>query len=207
MIEINLGIISGIFREWRDARLYFNNALKNFEKSSDHKRIALIYNNLGMLDYNSGKLNQALEEFDQSIEDCFKLNYLPVLGLSFLGKAITYLKMNNLNLAEAYSDKAMEICSKVDDKLSIADIYKVKGIIEMELRNYLKAENLLKTSLRMNVELGNKLNEAETSVELGKLYNKLNDKSQSRKWLQQGIEYYKWLGSKEKIKEIESLLA
>ena len=206
MIEINLGIINGIFGDYQESRYYFSKALKNFEKKADHKRLAEIYNNLGMLDYDAEKLKQALEEFDISIGSCIGINYLPLLGLSFLGKTITYLKLHNLPLAAEFSDKAMEVCNKVDDRLSIADIYKVKGIIERELGEYKKSENLLKTSLMMNIELGNKLNEAETSVELGRLYYKLKDKKKSAEWFTKAIAYYRGQGSKKKIMEIEPLL-
>jgi len=206
MIKINLGIINGISGDYEKSRFYFNKALKNFEKCADHKRIAEIYNNLGMLDYDAEKLKQALKEFDRSIKLCIRINYLQLLGLSFLGKAITYLKMQNLPMAVAFSDKAMKVCNKVNDRLSIADIYKVKRIIEREIGEIKKSENLLKTSLMMNIELGNKLNEAETSVELGRLYCKVKDNQKSSEWFRKAKAYYRVQGSKKKLKEIDTLL-
>jgi tetratricopeptide (TPR) repeat protein len=206
MIEINLGIINGISGDYQKSKFYFNKALKNFEKVPDHKRLAEIYNNLGMLDYDADKLKQALKEFDMSIKSSIKINYLPLMGLSFLGKAITYLKLNNLPMAASFSDKAMKVCNKVNDRLSVADIYKVKGIIERELGEIEKSEILLKTSLMMNIELGNKLNEAETSVELGRLYYKLKDKQKGSECLRKAIAYYRMQGSKKKIRELEPLL-
>jgi tetratricopeptide (TPR) repeat protein len=206
MIEINLGITNGISGDYEKSRYYFTKALKNFEKGGDHKRLAEIYNNLGMLDYDSDKLKQALKEFDRSIELCLEINYLTLLGLSFLGKAITYLKSENLQMAAIFTDKALDVCNKVKDRLSVADIYKVKGIIERELGEFKKSENLLKTSLMMNIELGNKLNEAETSVELGRLYEKLKDKKKSSECFMNAFAYYRGQGSKKKIREIEQLL-
>jgi tetratricopeptide (TPR) repeat protein len=206
MIEINLGIINGISGDYQKSRFYFNKALKNFEKGADQKRLAEIYNNLGMLDYDADKLKQALKEFDMSIKSSTKINYLPLMGLSFLGKAVTYLKLNNLQMAASFSDKAMKVCNKVNDRLSVADIYKVKGIIERELGEIEKSEILLKTSLMMNIELGNKLNEAETSVELGRLYYKLKDKQKGSECLRKAIAYYRVQGSKKKIRELEPLL-
>jgi tetratricopeptide (TPR) repeat protein len=206
MIKINLGIIYGISGDYQKSRYYFTKALKHFEKGGDQKRLAEINNNLGMLDYDAERLKQALREFDRSIDASIEINFLPLLGLSFLGKAITYLKLENLPMAALFSDKALKVCNKVNDRLSVADIYKVKGIIERELGEYKKSENLLKTSLMMNIELGNKLNEAETSVELGRLYDKLKDKKKSTEWFMKAIAYYKGQGSKKKIQEIKSLL-
>jgi len=106
-------------------------------------------------------------------------------------------------MAAIFSEKAMKVCNKVNDRLSIADIYKVEGIIERELGEYKKSDSLLKTSLMMNIELGNKLNEAETSVELGRLYNKLNDEKRSAEYFKRAIAYYKGQGSKKIVKEIQ----
>ena len=206
MIEINLGIINSISGDYRKARYYFNKALKDFGKGTNHKRLAEIHNNLGMLDFEAGKLKQSIGEFDSSIDECIKINYLPIMGLSFLGKAMTYIKLHNLLLAAAFSDKAMGVCNKTNDRLSIADIYKVKGIIERESSRYKESEILLKTSLMMNIELGNKLNEAETSVELVRLYSKLKNKKQSAECFRKAIAYYKEQGSKKKIMEIKPLL-
>jgi len=206
MIEINLGITNGVSGDYEKSRYYFIKALKNFERGGDNKRLAEIYNNLGMLDYNAEKLKLALSEFDRSIDWCLEINYLPLLGLSFLGKAITYIKLQNLPMAAIFTDKALDVCNRVKDRLSVADIYKVKGIIERELGEFKKSENLLKTSLMMNIELGNKLNEAETSVELGRLYDKVKDKEKSTEWFMKAIAYYRGQGSKEKIREIEQLI-
>jgi tetratricopeptide (TPR) repeat protein len=206
IIEINLGIISGIFADYQKSRDYFNIALKYFLKKEDKKRIAEIYNNIAMMEYNAGNLGLSLDEFNKSIEVSLDNNYFQILGLSFLGKAITYLKLNSLELATIFSDKAMTVCNKAADRLSVADIYKVKGIIEREYGRYKESENLLKTSLMMNIELGNKLNEAESSIELGKLFILLNEKRKSTEMFRNAITYYKSQSSEDKIREINGYL-
>jgi len=205
-VEINLGIISGIFADYQKSRDYFNKALKYFEKRGEKKRIAEIYNNLGLMDFNAGNLGISLDEYNTSIKICLEINYFQLLGISLLGKAITYLKLGNLQLAAALSDKAMTVCNKSGDRLTVADIYKVKGIIERESNRYKESENLLKTSLMINKELGNKFNEAETSIELGRLFILLNEKNKSKEMFRNALAYYKSQGSDEKVSEILELL-
>jgi tetratricopeptide (TPR) repeat protein len=190
MAEINLGIISGIFADYQKSKDYFNKALKYFEKTGEKMRIAEIYNNLGLMNYNAGNLGISLDEYNRSIKICLEINYFQLLGISFLGKATTYLKLGNLQLAAALSDKAMTICNKSGDRLTVADIYKVKGIIERESSRYNESENLLKTSLMINRELGNKLNEAETSVKLGRWFILLNEKKKSKEMFRNALAYY-----------------
>lgn len=205
-VEINLGIINGIFGDYQKSRDYFTKALKYFEKTGDKKRKAEIYNNLGMMDYSASNFELSLDEFNRSIDICLGINYFQLLGISFLGKAITFLKLKNLPLAIVFSDKALTVCNKSGDRLSVADIYKVKGIIEREYGRYKESEMLLKTSLMMNIQLGNKLNEAETSVELGKLFKLLNENKKSAEMFRNAISYYKDQGGEEKLREIISYL-
>ena len=68
------------------------------------------------------------------------------------------------------------------------------------------AENYLLTSLRLNSDLGNQLNHAETSFELGTLYKLMNDNEKKKKYFSDALEYYKRINAAEEIKDIERLL-
>jgi hypothetical protein len=85
----------------------------------------------------------------------------------------------------------MEISSKINDRLSIAEVYKIKGKIELELNNLEYAENLLLTSLRLNGELENKFNLSETCNCLSKLYKLKNNTKESAKYQKLALLYLK----------------
>ena len=55
----------------------------------------------------------------------------------------------------------------VNDRLSIADAYKVKAMIYREMKKFDLAESYFMTSLRLNLELGSQLNAGETYFEVG----------------------------------------
>lgn len=202
-IEVNLGIINNILGNYDDALSYFNRGLITYQKVSNYKRIAEIQHNIGMMHINSNKPGTALKNFDKSIGTCMKIGYLPILGISYLGKSFTFTKKQDYQLAEAFADKAMQICHNIDDKLSVADIYKVKGIIQRNLKNFDKSENYLRTSMRINKELGNRLNEAETSYELGILYKDIGNIADSKSQFTDALKYYRQLKAQPKINEIK----
>ncbi len=52
-------------------------------------------------------------------------------------------------LANAFADKSMEVAHKINDKLTIAEVYKIKGIIQRTVKNFILAENYFETSLRL----------------------------------------------------------
>lgn len=207
MLEINLGILNNIQGDYDSAFMYYQRALIKFEQLQDFRRITEVRHNLGMLFTEKQEFQAALSEFDLSISSALKAGYLPTLALSYLSKAFIYTQLEDYPLANAFADKAMEICFKLNDRLSIADIYKIKGIIERKVKNYKGSENYLLSSLRINEELENILNQAETSYELGVLYFETGKKDEAHMHLKFALEYYKKQKASSMISKIQLLLS
>lgn len=207
MLEINLGILNNIQGDYDSAFMYYQRALIKFEQLQDFRRITEVRHNLGMLFTEKQEFQAALSEFDLSISSALKAGYLPTLALSYLSKAFIYTQLEDYPLANAFADKAMEICFKLNDRLSIADIYKIKGIIERKVKNYKGAENYLLSSLRINEELENILNQAETTYELGILYLELKKRNEAVKHLNFALAYYKKQKASNMVNKIQTLLS
>jgi tetratricopeptide (TPR) repeat protein len=205
-IEINLGIINNILGNYDSALKYYKNALVKFSSIKDYKKIADIDHNIGMLHSKMHKYRLAIKEFDKSIHLSYKKRYLPTLGISYLGKAAVYAIKEDYKLSSFFAEKALQVCHKINDRLSIADIYKVKGIIHRDTKNYKLAEDYLATSLRINTELDNEMNKAETEFELGLLYKRMNKKSESRSFFMRSKQYFRKIGALKEVKEIDRLL-
>lgn len=206
ILEINLGIINNIQGNFDAAYNYYQRALIKFEQSQDFKRITEIRHNLGMLFTEKGEYKAAMTEFDLSIYSALKAGYLPTLALSYLEKAFICTKLEDYPLASAFADKSLEICFKLNDRLSIADIYKIKGIVERSIGNYKGAENYFLSSLRINEEVENDLNQAETSFELGILYVKQNRKEEAVKYLNFSLDYYRKQNAHALVRKIQDIL-
>ncbi len=206
VLAINKGIINTIQGDFDTALMFYNQAQKIFENNGDLKRLAEVRHNLGMLYTQKEENKTALKEFNKSISLSLKSGNIFNLGLSYLQTAYIYTRFNNFLRANEYAGKAMEICTRLNDQLSIADIYKIKGIIEREIKNYRVAENYLLTSLRRNRELQNDLNEAESNYELGILYKRIGKEVEAKKVLLSAYKYFKKISSSNMILKIESLL-
>jgi tetratricopeptide (TPR) repeat protein len=204
MLEINLGIINNIQGNSDQSFTYFQRALVKFEQTHTIYRIAELRHNLGMLFSQKGEYDSALTEFDKSISLSIEAGLLSKLGISFLGKAVIFIQLKDYSLAAGFADKAMEICYNLNDRLSMADIYKVKGIIEKFRGNLKLAENYLLTSLRINQELSNALNRAETLSELGFLYIVMGQNNKALENFLPALDYFQsinMLGMVHKLKE------
>ncbi len=205
-ILVNLGILNTIIGNTKEAESNYRKALSKFEKINDYKSIANTRHNLGTLFTKLGKYKLALKEFKISVDVSKKDKNDLTLAISYLGIAYISAIKNDLSKATEYIDFAMSLSDRLNDRLTIADAYKVKGIVERKYKHYDISENYLLTSLRINGELGNKLNHAETSIELGILYKDLNQSKKSSMYLSTALKYFKKINSKLDIQNIDAIL-
>ncbi|NWF49330.1 MAG: tetratricopeptide repeat protein [Ignavibacteriaceae bacterium] len=206
-IRANLGVIEVILGNKDKAINYLNNAIDNFKLTGNYKRIAELKHNIGLLHYELTDYESASKSYDECIDIALKNSFIPVLCLAYLGKANLFVSSSEYLAAEIYADKALELSHYLDDKLTIADIYKTKGIIERNLKNFTNAENYLLSSLRLNNELKNDLNIAETSFELAVLYDEIERPDQKEEHLKDSLNYYARMQSADRIRKIEEIFS
>ncbi|HSD63577.1 MAG TPA: tetratricopeptide repeat protein [Ignavibacteriaceae bacterium] len=205
-IENNLGIINNIYSNYDKALFYYNRALIKFQRLNDHLKIAQIRHNVGITYIKKKEYAKALNELDKSIAISLNDSIYSLLGISYVTKAYIYALNEDIELSKAFADKAMEICYRTNDKLSVAEIYKVEGMLKRIQKKYLQAESYLKTSLRINREYRNKLNEAETNLELGILYKQWKKPDQAWKCFEDSLHYFKKIKAVKEIENIEQYL-
>jgi tetratricopeptide (TPR) repeat protein len=206
MLEINLGIINSIQAKYDNAFTFYKRALIKFEQLKDYRRIAEIRHNIGMLFIHREEFATALKEFDQSITISLRHSLLTVLSIAYLGKAQIYTQLNDYPLAEAFAEKTFEVSRQINDRLTTADVYKIKGIIERKKKHFKSSESYLLTSLRINEELENQMNLAESSYEIGILYDEMKRYKEADKYLQISLAYYKKIKDKKMTRIILDLM-
>ncbi len=206
IVEINLGIIESVQGNQNAALTYYKRALVKFEQIKDYRRIGELRNNLGMFFINKGDHNSALKEFDISISIYPRAKFLPTLAISYLSKAYIYTKLKDYQLANAFAEKSMDICLKINDRISIAELYKTKGIIEREQKNYKVAKNYFLASLKINKELDNLMNQAETYFEMGLLYQDQGNKSAAINSWEKSLRYYIKINNAKMAAKIKALI-
>ncbi len=158
MISTNLGIINTMQGDFEKAIWNYKNAIKRFDEVKDSRRLSRTYHNVGMLLTRMENYDAGLEEFNKCITHSLANNYLSNCAIAYIGKAFIYTKLNNSALADAYANKAMEIACKINDTLSIADIYKIKGMIQNNMDNFELSEELFENSIRLNKDIESELN-------------------------------------------------
>jgi len=206
ILYTNLGIVYHIQEESTDSLNYLEKALKLYQTLGKAKNTAEVNLNIGLVYFDNGNYSDAIKSFDTAINIAKEGEYLSVLCLLYLAKAEVLLRQKNFYYASEFANKALEISHAADDKLTIADIYKVKGIVARELNDFEASETYLLNSLRINKSFNNELNAAETSFELGVLYEMMHDPKSKISHLKRSKEYFTDIGASDKVKKIEQFL-
>ncbi|GMR25761.1 MAG: hypothetical protein BMS9Abin39_1088 [Ignavibacteria bacterium] len=205
-LETNLAILENLCGNLEKSKKHFYNGLHKFESLEEKKRIAELQHNIGMLYFEMKDYDRAIDEFNKGIAIASNENYKTILTISYLAKANALLGLDKQEDSSEYCNKAMNSAIKIDDKLTIADACRIAGAIDRKNENYNSAENNLKISIRLNEELGNKLNAAESAFEIGLLYNDLGNSEQKIHWLEKSLNYYLEINAPEKVKMIGGIL-
>jgi tetratricopeptide (TPR) repeat protein len=201
---MNMGIVHNIKDEYDNALSHYARAKSFLEGVGDGTRLAELHHNIGMTYLSRNLYKQASREFDLSLSIGTKQHNMNLLGLAHLGKANVHYHLNDLPTALRLVNKALEPFSAAGDRLSIADSYKVKGMIHREMKKYNFAESYLQTSLRMNLELSNRLNAAETYVEIGLLEQKRGHWKEATAAFQSAQRYFAMVGAQNQAHRMEA---
>lgn len=202
MLESNIGILENIQGNFNQAYIHFQRALYKFEEEENYQRLSEVHHNLGMICLAKENYKSGLKEFDRAFMYANKAENWQIMGISCANKAFIYSKLKDYLMANAFAVKAMEIAYKINDRLSIAEIYKIKGTIEKNKKNYKSSENYFNTSIRINNELENILNQAETLYEMGFLYKNMGNFRRSKICFRKSLNKYKYLKIDKMVQEV-----
>lgn len=202
----NLGIVYNMSGNYIEAAKYFNYAGKLFKELKLSHRYVELKHNVGMVQLKNERYEAALKEFLTCITLAELEQYMPIIGIANTGISEAYFRLGNMKLAELHLEKAMVQCQKYNDRLTIADIYRVRGLIENKRKNRKLAESFFVTSIRINNELNNELNATESQLELGKILLDNNRKELATVELQKAMKYYKKINYLHKVEEINNII-
>ncbi len=205
-LDMNLGIIDNMQGNTDDSIKHLTTALVSYDKLGNNRCIAETKHIIGMVYLKSGDYESALIAFDEGIKIAKQGGFMSTLCLIYLAKSQVLFAMDDIYNAAGFADKALDLSNTTDDKLTSADIYSVKGIIERHRKNYNAAKTFLLNSLSMYTSLKNTLNIAETSFELGLLNDDVGNEREKTDWLQKSLRYYSDIDATEKVTMIEELL-
>jgi tetratricopeptide (TPR) repeat protein len=195
-ILMNIGIVQNIIGNSDEALKHLVRALSLMEAAGDATKSAEVLHNLGMTHLTKADFEEAYLAFDKSLEYSTALQNPGLMGLAKLGKANVCFRTEELRLSLELVNQALRHFEATSDVLSIADSYKVKGMILRERGEYDLARTYFELSIRINEEHACYLNLAETLLELGLMEKNCEHKSgKAGESLRLALHYFRKVGA------------
>ena len=205
-LESNLAITEIICHNFVSAEKYLKNGLNAFPDSDDNRWLAEMIHNFGMLHFHKRNYMQAIEDFNGAIDISEENSHLEVLALSKGAKAFALILMNRIDEGLMLAEESLKLAQKINDKLTIADDYKIIGVGERKREDYKKSEEYLRKSYELNMDLNNYLNAAESAFELAILYKVMLNEEKSRNWYEVSVNYFEKIGAKNRLKSMNEAI-
>jgi len=200
---MNLGILWNIAGDHDASLAHYKRAQSCFEGVGDLNRLAELHHNMGMSYLSKGLLKEAIREFDRSHSVSSSAENITLMGLAGLAKATAYYRLHDLPMALKLVNQAIDLFSRSQDRLSLADAYKVKGMIHRDMKSLDAAASYLQTSVRINVELNNNLNKGESYFEMGLLEIKRNRTTEAHQLFLKARAAFKKVGAHDNLRMTE----
>ena len=200
---MNLGILCNIAGDYDSSLAHYTRAQACFEEMGDLNRLAELHHNMGMSYLSKNLLHAANREFTTSHSLSSSTQNVPLMGLAGLGKSNVYYRLHDLPMALKLVNQAIDLFTKSHDRLSLADSYKVKGMIHRDMKSLDAAASFLQTSLRINIELNNNLNIAESYSEIGLLEIKRKNPSEAIHAFMKARSAFTKVGAREDMKKTQ----
>lgn len=207
-VDINLGNFYNMIGSWESAMDCYGEALSALGRKQEDDMRARIYIDMAITLKEQGKYSSALKQLNKSIEFSSHSNNMYLTGLSYLEKAEVSCLMSEFPEGTALATTAFQIFSDMGDRLSVAAVYKVLGMINRDSERFDLALQYFKNSVRINEENdGNALHIGNAHFELAKLHVDMGDSSKATKRFNSSIKLFKQVGVKPKIAQVKLALA
>jgi tetratricopeptide (TPR) repeat protein len=190
-IEQNLGIIDSVQGEHDGAYAHYRRALEAFRQIGDESGCAIATHNLGVTASRRGDLDEAERSLTKSAAVATQLGDFYLRGLCALHRAEVSHARQLYGDALTRAESALDIFERLGDTRSISAAYRVIGQVMRDSGRLALAEDRLRTALRLALESGWILGQAEASRELGKCHLEAGRKHEA---LAAFREAYDWFG-------------
>lgn len=177
------------------------------DKQSDSKLLADVYHNMAIAYKFKNEFDHALTYLDLSLKCAEDTNNLYSKGLSYLEKAEILCRKGDYNTSTALATSSFQIFTDFNDQMSLADVYKIFGMINRETNRYKLAETYFKNSIRINQNHSAQMNLGEAHFEAALCYRNMGDSIRAAENMHSALKCFQIIKAKKKIETVSEILS
>jgi tetratricopeptide (TPR) repeat protein len=186
---------------------YYMKAIRVFRKTKDLYQEARTYNNLGDVCIKRKDWKKGIRYFEKTATLSDSINDLHMQGWALFNAGECHAKGGNLEEAEECCTKALDMLSRIDDKIGIAYVFCNYGIVYRFKKEWAKSTKYFKFSLNIVKNLKTPGLEAYVLKEYAEMLNDWGKKEKAKEQTMEAMKIYSGMGAKYYVEEMNELLA
>lgn len=136
------------------AYVYYQQVQDYVSSREDSACLSIAYNNMAVIQMNSGNYSSCLELMLKSADVDQNLNDLSGATMSYMNVGAIYLILDSLDYAEKYLLIAEKLAIQIDDKQQLSGIYSNLGYLGLSIKDYEYARKYNQKSIEIAKLLG-----------------------------------------------------
>ncbi|GAG66550.1 unnamed protein product, partial [marine sediment metagenome] len=149
---------------------------------------------------------QAIYFFKESIKISEKIGDIYNKGINYIHLGEEYLRKDKFKVVKYYISNAEKIFKELEDKLGLADVFKLKGILSKKLKDWESSDKYFKQSIKIYSQQGDRINEGETYYEWSDMFIFKKDVDSAKRKLIKSKKILESIGARKHLGEIEEKL-
>ena len=206
MVLNNLGIYYDMVGDWKDAINTYKKSLSISKKYDNIIEISNVMGNLGFAYSSLNESEQAIYYFKESIKLSDKIGDIYNKGINYIHLGEEYLRKDEFKVVKYYISNAEKIFKELEDKLGLADVYRLKAKMFKKIKNWKDSETFFIKAIKTYSQFGDKINEGESYYEWGDMLFIKKTKDLAKKKLLKSKKLLESIGARKYLKEIEEKL-
>jgi tetratricopeptide (TPR) repeat protein len=202
----NFGIYYDMLGKWEKAIEEYKESLSIYKKLNNIIQISNTMGNIGFAYSSLNKSEQAIYYFKESIKISERIGDIYNKGINYIHLGEEYLRKDKFKEVKHYIFNAEKIFKELEDKLGLADIFKLKAILCKKQKDWERSEEYFKKAIKIYSQQGDRLNEGETFYEWGNMLILNRNINLAKKKLLKSKKILENIGTKKYISEIKEQL-
>ncbi len=204
--KLNLANVYVIGGDLDKALQYYQEIRDDVGNNENEELLANVFHSLAIVFKFKKEFNKASDYLSRSLKISNHQNNMHLKALSYLEQAEVYYHKGDFATSTALATTSFQIFSQLGDRLSLADVYKILGMINRDAKRFNLALSYLENSLKINEEFSYPLNLGETQFELGQFYTITGDFIKARAYYNSALDSFRQINANGKIRDVQKAM-
>ncbi|HZS61087.1 MAG TPA: HD domain-containing phosphohydrolase [Gemmatimonadaceae bacterium] len=207
LVEVNCGIVANIQGDFTTALSRYQRALAAFEAAGDDNGCAVANHNLGMINADLQRWEEADEHFAAALAFGERIGDRQLRANALLMRTEIHLHRQRYEDARQGAEEALRIFDELGVRQGRSEAYRFLGMMYRETGAPALAEARLRSAMKLAVDAGTSVEEAEATRELAVLYQQLNRNQDALNLLNTSHRLFQRAGAQADLKDVTTKVA